>query len=118
MQGDRFYHNPRCRKSREGLKIIQEKGLDVQVIEYLKHPPSEAELKEILAALGLPPLALIRTQEKVFKELNLKKTDQRSDAEWIKIMAANPILIERPLLIYKNKAALGRPPEALLTLIG
>ena len=118
MQDNRFYHNPRCRKSREGLQIVRDKGLEVQVIEYLKDPPTGKELKEILAGLAMQPLELIRTQEKVFKELGLKKTDQHSDAEWIKIMTDNPILIERPILVYKNKTALGRPPQALLKIIG
>ena len=117
MPGNRFYHNPRCRKSREGLKIVQDRGLDVEIIEYLKQPPAQKELKYILDGLDKKPLELIRTQEKLFKELDLKKSDRRTDAEWIKIMTAHPLLIERPILIYKDKVALGRPPEALLKII-
>ena len=112
-----FFHNPRCRKSREGLKLIKEKDIDFEIIEYLKTPPNEQELSYILNDLALKPLALIRTQEKVFKELNLSKNDERSDEEWIHIMVANPVLIERPILIYNDIVALGRPPEKLLKII-
>jgi arsenate reductase len=112
-----FYHNPRCRKSREGLQLINTKNISFKIVEYLKSPPSETELKKILNGLEMKPRSLIRTQEKVFKELNLSKKDNRPDQEWIRIMAENPILIERPILIYNNKVALGRPPENLLNII-
>jgi arsenate reductase len=111
-----FYHNPRCRKSREGLALVKEKGVDIEVVEYLKNPPEKEEMKEIIGLLKIKPLALIRTQEKIFKELKLSKKDLRTDDEWIKIMVDNPILIERPILVYQNKAALGRPVDNLLKL--
>lgn len=114
----KFYHNPRCGKSREGLKNVEKKKIDVEIVEYLKTPLSETELKIILDGLGIKALDLIRTQEKVFKELNLKKSDKRDEKAWIKIMVENPILIERPILVYKGKVALGRPPEKLLEIIG
>jgi arsenate reductase len=86
-------------------------------VEYLKEPPTGEQLKNILDGLGMKPLEIIRTQEKVFKELNLTKKDLRSEEEWIEIMIANPILIERPIFIYKNKVALGRPPENVLKIL-
>lgn len=91
--------------------------LDFEIIEYLQSPPSEEELTNILNHLEMKPLTLMRTQEKVFKELNLSKNDVRDDEEWIRIMVENPILIERPILVYNGKVALGRPPENLLTII-
>jgi arsenate reductase len=112
-----YYHNPRCRKSREGLRLLEQHKIDFDIIEYLKSPPSEEELGMIIDKLGLRPFSLIRTQEKLFKKLNLSKKDIKKDEEWIKIMVKNPILIERPLLIYNNLAALGRPPEKLLEII-
>jgi len=112
-----FFHNPRCRKSREGLQLLKDKDIDFKIIEYLKTPPSEEELNYILNGLGMKPLALLRTQGKVFKELNLSKKDQRSDEEWIRIMEKNPILIERPILIYNDKVSLGRPPENILKIL-
>jgi arsenate reductase len=112
-----FYHNPRCRKSREALQLVRGKNIDFEIVEYLKDPPSKEQLKYILDGLGMKPLDIIRTQEKVFKALNLSKKDMRSDDEWINIMTRNPILIERPVLIYKNKVALGRPPENILKVL-
>jgi arsenate reductase len=112
-----YFHNPRCRKSREGLQLINEKNIKIEIIEYLKTSPIEQELSYILNGLAVKPIALIRTQEKVFKELNLSKNDQRTDEEWIRIMVDNPILIERPILIYNGKVALGRPPENLLNIL-
>jgi len=117
MEKNRFYHNPRCRKSREGLKIVEENKIDVKIVEYLKEPPSEKELEMILDGLGIKALDLIRTQEKRFAELNLKKSDIRDESDWIKLMTENPILIERPILLYNGKVALGRPPENLLAII-
>ena len=105
----KIYHNPRCRKSRETLAIITDAGVEPEVLEYLKTPPSEAELKAILKKLGLSPLQVIRKGEKIFKEEY--KGKELSDDEWIAAMAANPILIERPIVVAGNKAVLGRPPE-------
>jgi arsenate reductase len=112
-----FYHNPRCRKSRETLKLVEEKKVDFELVEYLKDPPHKEQIRFILDGLGKKPLEIMRTQEKVFKELNLSKKDIRSDNEWIDIMVKNPALIERPIFIYKNKVALGRPPEDVLKII-
>jgi arsenate reductase len=117
MRRNIFYHNPRCRKSREGLQLVEGKKVDFELVEYLKDTPSKEQLISILKSLNKKPLDLMRTQEKIFKELNLSKKDERSEDEWIDIMVRNPILIERPIFIYNNKAALGRPPEDLLKII-
>jgi len=117
MKKNIFYHNPRCRKSRETLQIVEKKNVEFETIEYLKTPPDKTQLKIILEGLGKKPLEIMRTQEKVFKELNLSKKDLRSDEEWIDIMIANPILIERPIFIFNNKVALGRPPENILSIL-
>ena len=117
MSKNLFYHNPRCRKSREGLNLVQTKTKDFEIVEYLKNPPTKEELRSLINGLNIHPLQLIRTQEKIFKELNLSKKDKRSDNEWIDIMVQNPILIERPILLYNGKVALGRPPENLLNIL-
>jgi arsenate reductase len=97
--------------------LVEGKKVDFELVEYLKDPPSKEQLISILKSLNKKPLDLMRTQEKIFKELNLSKKDERSEDEWIDIMVRNPILIERPIFIYNNKAALGRPPEDLLKII-
>lgn len=105
----KIYHNTRCRKSRETLKIIEDAGKEIEVIEYLKTPPTEKELKDVLTKLGMKAEDIIRKNEQVFKD-NYKGRSLSED-EWIKAMVENPILIERPIVIEGNKAILGRPPE-------
>ena len=107
----KIYHNPRCSKSRAGLKLIQEAGKDIEIIEYLKTPPTEPELKNLLLMLRMNPLDLIRKNETIFKEQF--KGKELSDDEWIKIMVENPKLIERPIVMNGNKAVLGRPTEKI-----
>lgn len=109
-----FYHNPRCRKSRCALEILQKKKIDFRVIEYLKTPPSEKELNAILRILGMKAEEIIRKKEPLFKEKFQNK--KISDTEWIKILAKNPILIERPIVVKGKKAVIGRPPENILKL--
>jgi arsenate reductase len=104
-----IYHNPACTKSRETLALIRERGHEPQIVEYLKTPPSEAELTAIVRKLGIKPLELVRTGEQVFKDNYKGKT--LSDKEWIKAMVANPILIQRPIVVRGEAAAIGRPPQ-------
>ena len=111
-----IYHNPRCSKSRQTLALLEEEGVEPKIIEYLKSPPSAAELKSVLKKLGLSPRDIVRKGEAVYAELGLKDKDV-SDDELIEIMAANPILIERPIVVSGGKAALGRPPESVLKII-
>lgn len=109
-----IYHNPHCSKSRETLQIIQDKGMDVEVIEYLKHPLSENELKTILKKLGMKAEDIVRKSETLYKENY--KDKKISEEQWLKILAENPVLIERPIVVKGNKAVLGRPPENVLRL--
>lgn len=111
----KIYHNPRCRKSRETLNLLQEKGNNPDIVEYLINPPSKDELKEIVGMLGISPYELIRRGEAEFKD-NFKGKDL-SDDQWIDAMIQYPKLIERPIVINNNKAALGRPPENVLEII-
>jgi arsenate reductase (glutaredoxin) len=111
-----IYHNPRCTKSRETLSLLEGRGIQPRIIEYLKTPPSAAELKALLAKLRLKPRELMRKKEAVYAELGLDDPKLTDDA-LIKAMVANPILIERPIVVSGNKAALGRPPEAALAVL-
>ena len=106
----KIYHNPRCSKSRQALQILRENNVEPEIIEYLKNPLTEVEIREILEILGKTPIEICRTGEKIFKELDLTKNS--SDEELISAMAKNPILIERAIVIKNNKkGVLGRPPE-------
>jgi arsenate reductase len=111
-----LYHNPRCSKSRQALALLTERGVAPQVIEYLKAPPTEQQLTEWLGLLGLTPRQLMRRGEALYKELDLDDT-QLSDAALIRAMAEHPVLIERPIAVANGKAALGRPPENVLTVL-
>lgn len=112
----KIYHNPRCAKSRETLKLLQEKGIQPEIIEYLKHPPTAEELTEILSKLGLQPRQLMRIKEAEYKENGLDDKSL-SDAELIEAMIRIPKLIERPIVLANGKAAVGRPPEAVLAIL-
>ncbi len=105
----KIYHNPRCRKSRETLNILRENDKNPQIIEYLKEVPSEKEITQILAILGLKPLDIIRKGETLFKEKYKGKNFE--DQEWIKIIHDNPSLLERPIVVDGVRAVIGRPPE-------
>lgn len=111
----KIYHNPRCSKSRQTLELIQNAGQQPEVIEYLKNPPSATELATILKMLGLKPEEILRKGEQLYKDKY--KGQLLSDEEWIQVMAENPVLIERPIVIKDNKAVLGRPPENVLELL-
>ena len=110
-----IYHNTRCSKSREALRLIQEQGIDHEVIEYLKKTPSVEEFKKLLAKLNFKPEQLLRKDEKLYKE-KLKQLNL-SDEEWINIMLKNPELIERPIIVKGNKAVVGRPVERVIELL-
>ena len=112
----KIYHNPRCGKSRQTLALLEERGIRPQVIEYLQNPPSAGELDAILNMLGMEPRDLMRTHETPYKEQNLA-SPEKSRAQLLAAMAASPILIERPIVIANGKAAVGRPPEAVLAIL-
>ena len=112
----KYYHNPRCGKSRQCLAFLQEKGVEPELILYLKTPPTFEELKEVVDKLGIEPLELIRKKESIFKE-NFKGKELYDD-EWIQAMVDYPKLIERPILISEKAAVIGRPKENVLELLG
>lgn len=109
-----IWHNPRCSKSRQTLALLTDRGIDPAIRLYLQDPPCEAEIRAVLAALGIPARGLLRTGEPLFTELGLR-TDM-DEASLVSAMAAHPALIERPLVVHGTRAALGRPPEAVLDL--
>jgi arsenate reductase (glutaredoxin) len=112
----KIYHNPRCSKSRQTLEILRSKGLEPEIIEYLKFPPNVQELEEVLKMLRMTPQEIIRTMEDVFQQLGLADKNL-SRREWIEVLIKNPVLIERPIVVYKNKAVLCRPPEKVLEVL-
>ncbi len=111
-----IYHNPRCSKSRQTLALIEEQGVELKIIKYLETPPSAAELKRVLKKLGLKPRDILRKGEDRYAELGLQDPALKDDA-LIAAMVTNPILIERPIVVSGDKAALGRPPEAVLEIL-
>lgn len=111
-----IYHNPRCSKSRATLKILEEKGIEPNVIEYLNTPPDAKTLDGYLTKLGMEPRDLMRKGEAPYKDLNLKDENKDRDA-LIEAMVDNPILIERPIVVNGDKVALGRPPENILGIL-
>lgn len=112
----KIYHNPRCGKSRQTLQLLQQQGIEPEVIEYLKIPPSAQELDDILQKLGMEPRDLMRKKEADYKANGLDDASLDRQA-LITAMVNNPILIERPIVIANGKAAVGRPPEAVLAIL-
>lgn len=111
----KIYHNPRCSKSRQTLAILEEKAVNVTIIEYLKDIPTTEELSELIKKLNISPEELVRKSEKDFKDNFKGKT--LTDKEWVEAMIEFPKLIERPMVVKNNKAVLGRPPENVLNLL-
>ncbi|WP_347259298.1 arsenate reductase (glutaredoxin) [Methylocaldum sp.] len=111
-----IYHNPRCSKSRATLELLKSKGIEPTIIEYLKTPPSASELETILAKLGMEPRDLMRKGEAAYKDAGLDNRDLDRKA-LIGAMVKNPILIERPIVLANEKAAVGRPPENVLKIL-
>lgn len=109
-----IYHNPRCAKSRAALALLQERGIEPRIIEYLKTPPNAAELKILLKKLGMKPEQLLRKGEDVYRAELADK--QLTGAQLIDAMVENPILIERPIIVKGDKAVIGRPPEKVAEL--
>jgi arsenate reductase len=111
-----LYHNPRCSKSRTALALLRERGVEPEIIEYLKTPPDEAELMGVLRKLGLNAEDVIRKNEAPYKELGLGR-DSITEAELIAAIAAHPILLQRPIAVAGKRAVIGRPPERMLELL-
>jgi arsenate reductase (glutaredoxin) len=105
----KVYHNPRCRKSRAGVEYLKQKGLEFEVVEYMKNSLSESMLKEILAKMNMVPSEIIREQEDIYKKQF--KGRKFTDEEWIRILTENPSLIKRPIVVKDYKAVWADPPE-------
>ena len=115
MNSVTIFHNPRCSKSRQTLELLKERGVQPDVVEYLKTPPNAAELTRILTLLERQPRALMRTKETLYKDLGLADVDDNDTL--ITAMVNNPKLIERPIVIHGDKAVIGRPPENVLDIL-
>lgn len=110
----KIYHNPRCRKSREALAILESSNQNVEVVEYLKTPLNAKEIGELLKLLNAKAEDIVRKEEALYKENFKNKT--LSETEWIDILAQNPILIQRPIVTNGKSAVIARPPETLKAL--
>jgi arsenate reductase len=111
-----MYHNPRCSKSRQTLALLQEKGIEPVIVEYLKTPPDARTLKSLLDKLQLSARQLMRTKEAAYRDAGLADPDL-SEAALIEAMVEQPVLIERPIVVNGDRAAIGRPPENVLTIL-
>ncbi|SJZ89933.1 arsenate reductase [Enhydrobacter aerosaccus] len=111
-----IWHNPRCSKSRQTLELLHEKGVTPKIREYLKEPPTKAEVEKLIELVGGDPAALVRDGEAEFKALKKKKAEL-SKAEIVTAIAAHPVLLQRPIVVAGSRAAIGRPPEAVLPLL-
>ena len=112
-----IYHNQKCSKSKAALELLQSKGLEPTIIEYLKNPPTFDELEEIIIKLNSHPKQLIRFKEDKAKELGISTGGQLKNEQWITILAKNPDLIERPIVVTATGAVIGRPPENVLKVL-
>jgi arsenate reductase len=111
-----IYHNPRCTKSRETLALLKEHGIEPRIVEYLKDPPTKEEVKSIIEMLGGNTAALVRTKEPAYKNSGLSAKSSADDIA--RAIAKEPILLERPIVVHGKKAAIGRPPENVLSILG
>lgn len=111
-----IYHNPRCSKSRQTLALLRERGIEPRIVEYLRTPPDAETLTRLLGLLGLGARDLLRRKEPPYKELGLDDP-AKSEAELVAAMVAHPVLIERPIVVHGQRAALGRPPEQVLEIL-
>jgi arsenate reductase (glutaredoxin) len=109
-----MYHNPRCNTSRKTLALLREKGVEPEIVEYLKTPYTATQLKQLLGQRKMPASALVRKKEAAAAGIDPKSL---SEAALIEAMVKNPIIVERPIVVSGNKAALGRPPEAVLAVL-
>ncbi len=111
----KIYHNTRCSKSRDVCTILKNKKVKTEIIEYLKTPPSQKEIKELLKMLGMNAEEIVRKGETIYKEKYATK--KLTEVQWVKALADNPILIERPIIVQGDKAIIGRPPEKVLAFL-
>jgi len=115
MSTVQIWHNPKCSKSRNAVALLEEEGVEAEVVKYLETPHTNEEIKSLLKMLNISARALMRTKEEIYKELGLKEVDD--EEKLITAMVENPRLIERPIVIKDGKAAIGRPIENIIELI-
>lgn len=111
-----IYHNPRCSKSRQTLQILRDNGIEPEIIEYLRHPPTASELRDILVRLEMKPIDLVRKEEAIFEKMGLQAA-KMTDEALIGFMTEHPEVIQRPIVIRGQRAIIGRPPENALDLL-
>ena len=111
-----IYHNPKCSKSRQTLELLKDNGITPTIIEYLQNPPTAENLKRILTQLDFAPRDLMRKKESVYAECELDNPSLTND-DLVSFMVKHPILIERPIVLSNDKAAIGRPPEKVLEIL-
>jgi len=112
-----MYYNPKCSKCKATLTLLQDNGIEPALIHYLETAPSVAELEAVLNKLGKGPKDIIRFNEEIAGKLGVFPSDERADSEWLKIISGNPTLLERPIVIHGDRAAVGRPPERVLEIL-
>ena len=111
-----IYHNPRCSKSRETLQILRDNDVNAEIVEYLENPPTAAELRDIIAKLGMGARDLLRTTEAVYREADLDD-DSLSEEEIIEAICEYPALLQRPIVVAGDRAVIGRPPARVLEIL-
>ena len=116
MKKVKIYHNPRCSKSRQTLQILEENGVEPEIIKYLETPPTVAELERVLELLNKQPRDIMRKNEAEYKEYDMSN-ENLSKSDLIRLMREYPKVIERPIVFTKDKAAIGRPPESVLDIL-
>ena len=109
-----IYHNARCSKSRAACELVAGQGIDAQIVDYLKTPPSREQLRALLKKLGLKPSDIVRQKEEIFKEYYAGQS--LDDEQWLDALVEHPILIERPIVVCGDRAVIGRPTEKVLEL--
>ncbi|RMF17392.1 MAG: arsenate reductase (glutaredoxin) [Gammaproteobacteria bacterium] len=111
-----LYHNPRCSKSRQALALLQERGVEPDIVRYLENPPDVNTLRQLVKALNRPVRDILRTKEAPYKELDLARPELDDDS-LLEAIAAHPKLLERPIAVKGDRAVIGRPPENVLELL-
>ena len=113
-----IFHNAACNKSTGALALLNQHGVEAEIVDYLAKPPTVAELKHLSQLLGVGPLGMMRTTDKHFLALGLSASDRRSDEEWFALIVQHPILLQRPIVVIGDRAIIARPSELVLQLLG
>ncbi len=113
----RIYHNPRCSKSRQTLALLEERGEEPEVVLYLSDPPGRDALAELVDMLGVEPVEIVRLGDPKFEALGLSRETERSREDWLDLLIEHPELLERPIVVKRGRAAIGRPPEQVLDIL-